>query len=227
MPRVLDPTPGNLREAAACIRAGGVVLSPSDTNMALGVDASNEAAIARVYEIKGRPRAKPLPVFVREPADWQRYGRPDEAGIAGRLIDAFWPGPPFLIVSATERVPHERLQREGTVCLGCIANPVWRELMSHLDGPLAMTSANRSGAVDDETLIDLELARNQVGERVDVIIDDDPPADATRATTIVDLANGPRLHRAGDLTSADLHAVVDVFAANGGGRPQSSTPSDG
>jgi len=208
-PQVLEPTAENLRRAAACIRDGGVVLTPSDTNMALGVDPRNDAALARVYEIKGRPPEKPLPLFVRDPADWRRYGRPDE--VAARLIDAFWPGPPFLIVEATERVPSERVRHEGTVCLGCIANPTWRELTCHVDGPLAMTSANRSGTVADDTLIDLDLAREHVGDRVDVVVDDGPPASATRATTIVDVANGPRLHRAGDLTVAELNAVVDAF----------------
>lgn len=184
---------------------------PSDTNMALGVNPYDEAALARVYEIKGRPSGKPLPLFVRDPADWRRYGRPDEAGIADRLIEAFWPGPLFLIVPATERVPHERVQREGTVCLGCIANPTWREMMSHVATPLAMTSANRSGTVDDDTLIDLDLAREHVGGRVDVIVADGPPEEATQATTIVDIANGPRLHREGDVTAGELNAVVDVF----------------
>lgn len=209
--RVVDPTPENLQRAAACIREGGVVLSPSDTNMALGVNPHDETAITRVYEIKGRAPDKPLPLFVREPADWRQYGRPDEAGIATRLIDTFWPGPLFLIVEATERVPHERLQRESTVCLGCIANQTWRDMMEYIDSPLAMTSANRSGAVADDTLIDLALAREHVGDHVDIIIAEDPPESATQATTIVDIANGPRMYREGDVTAGDLNAVVDVF----------------
>lgn len=208
---VLTPTAENLRRAAACIRDGGVVLSPSDTNMALGIDPYDEAAITRVYEIKGRPPDKPLPLFVHDPADWQRYGQPDEAGVAEELIDVFWPGPLFLIVKATGRVPHDRVQREGTVCVGCIANPTWRELMTHIDGPLAMTSANRSGRVADNTLIDLDLARKHVGDQVDVIIAEDPPEAATQATTIVDIVNGPRLSREGDVTAVDLNAVVEVF----------------
>jgi L-threonylcarbamoyladenylate synthase len=208
---VLDPTPENLRRAAACIADGGVVLSPSDTNMALGVDPTDDAAIGRVYNIKGRSPEKPLTLFVRDPADWRQYGRPDDAGVAERLVEAFWPGPPFLIVKATDRVPHERLRHEGTVSVGCIANPTWRELMANLDGPLAMTSANRSGTVDDETLVTLELAREHVGDRVDVTIVEGPPAAATRATTIVDVANGPRIYRDGDLTRAELSAVVDAF----------------
>jgi L-threonylcarbamoyladenylate synthase len=167
--------------------------------------------VARVYDIKGRPPDKPLPLFIRDPADWRRYGLPDDAGIAQRLVDAFWPGPPFLIVDASEGIPHERVQQQGTVCLGCIANPVWRELMSHVDGPLAMTSANRSGTVDEGTLIDLETARAHVGDRVDVILTVDPPEGATQATTIVDIANGPRVYREGDLTAADLNAVIDIF----------------
>ncbi len=208
---MLNPTSENLRRAATCIRSGGVVLSPSDTNMALGVDPYDKGAIDRVYEIKNRPREKPLVLFVHDPADWRRYGRSDEAGIAEQLIEAFWPGPVFLIVEATEHVPHERVQLEGTVSIGCIRNPTWREMMGNLDGPLAMTSANRSGTVDDDTLIDLELACEHVGDQVDLIIAEDPPEAATQATTIVDLANGPRLYREGDVTDADLNSVVDVF----------------
>ncbi|PSP31502.1 threonylcarbamoyl-AMP synthase [Halobacteriales archaeon QH_10_67_22] len=207
----LEPTPANLRRVADCVREGGVVLSPSDTNMALGVDAANEDAIERLYEIKGRSREKPLTLFVRDPADWQQYGRPDDAGVAQRLVDAFWPGPLFLIVAATDQVPHERVQLDGTVSIGCIANPALRELMAHLDGPLAMSSANRSGTVDDDTLIDLELAREHVGDRVDAIVVGDPPPSATQATTIVDIADGPRVFREGDVTAADLNDVVDVF----------------
>jgi L-threonylcarbamoyladenylate synthase len=210
-PPELAPTPENLRRAATRVRNGDVVLMPSDTNMALGVDARNGAAITRVYEIKGRPPHKPLPLFVHDPSDWRVYGRPDARGVADRLIAAFWPGPPFLIVEATDRVPHERLQRAGTVCLGCIGNPVWRELATHLDGPLAMTSANRSGTVSDDTLVDLELARAHVGDRVDAIVAAGPPETATQATTIVDVVNGPRIHRGGALGVADLNRVVDVF----------------
>jgi len=210
-PTVLEPTPENLRRAAARVREGGVALVPSDTNTALAVDAHDAEAIDRVYDIKGRSRASPLTLFVHAPADWRRYGRPDEAGVARRLIDAFWPGPPFVVVEATDAVPDDRITLRGTVSIGCIANPTWRALTRHVDGPLAMTSANRSGTVDDDTLIDLDLAREHVGDRVDVVVAEGPPADATRATTIVDVANGPRLLRPGDLSVAELNAVVDVF----------------
>lgn len=207
----LDPTAENLRRAGECIREGGVVLSPSDTNMAIGADPHDDEAVERLYEIKGRSPDKPLTLFVRDPADWRRYGRPDDAGVARRLVEAFWPGPLFLIVEATDRVPNQRVQLDGTVSVGCIANPAWRELMTHVDGPLAMTSANRSGTVDDDTLIDLDLARDHVGDEVDAIVAGDPPEAATGATTIVDVAGGPRIHREGDVTAADLNAVVDVF----------------
>jgi L-threonylcarbamoyladenylate synthase len=179
--------------------------------MALGVDPDEEAAIDRLYKIKERSQSKPLTLFVRDPADWRQYGYPDEAGVAERLVDAFWPGPPFLIVEASDRVSDHRVQHQGTVSIGCIANPTWRELMAYVDGPLAMTSANQSGTVDDDTLIDLELAREHIGDDVDIIINEDPPESATQATTIVDIANGPRLYREGDLTRADLNAVIDIF----------------
>jgi L-threonylcarbamoyladenylate synthase len=205
---ILDPTPGNCREAARCLDAGGVVLVPSDTNLAIAADAGNPAAIDRVYRIKGRSPAKPLTLFVRDPDDWRRYGRPDPADVAPRLIEALWPGPPFVIVEATDRVPDRRVRHEGTVSIGCIAHPVWRAVTAHLDGPLAITSANRSGTVPDDTLIDLRLARDHVGDRVDLVLAVEPPPGATRATTIVDVANGPRIHRPGDLSAATLNDAL-------------------
>lgn len=203
---LLDPTPENLWRAAACIRQGGVVVVPSDTNCAIAADPYQPDAIDRLYAAKRRPRDTPLTLFVRDPERWRTYGRPDDDGVAEHVVETHWPGPPVVIVDATDRVTDDpalddRVGLDGTVSIGCVANPVWRELTAHLDRPLSVTSANRSGTIDDDTLIDVATARDHVGDRVDLVIDADPPENATRATTIVDVANGPRIHRHGDLAA--------------------------
>ncbi|ELZ23181.1 hypothetical protein C475_16069 [Halosimplex carlsbadense 2-9-1] len=204
---VLDPTDENLRRAAECIRDGGVVVAPSDTNLALTLDPWNPEAVRRAYEIKDRPAHKPLTLFVRDPDDWRRYGTHDDPELVDALVDRFWPGPLNLVLSSTDRVSDERLQRDGTVAVGCLGNPTWRRLAALVDGPLAMTSANRSGTVDDDTLVDTDLAREHVGDGVDLIIDGEARG-TTRASAILGLAGDPELLRRGDVSPADLRAVL-------------------
>lgn len=167
---VLEPTTENLREAAACIRDGGVVVAPSDTNLALTLDPWNPEAVARAYEIKYRPDDKPLTLFVRDPSGWRRYATHEDPELVDRLVEEFWPGPLNLVLESTARVDADRLQRDGTVAIGSLSNPTWRELVEYVGSSVAMTSANQSGTVDDDTLVDVDIARDHVGDGVDYIV---------------------------------------------------------
>ncbi|SEM98840.1 tRNA threonylcarbamoyl adenosine modification protein, Sua5/YciO/YrdC/YwlC family [Halorientalis persicus] len=213
---VLEPTSGNLRRAADCIADGGVVVAPSDTNLALTVDPWQDEPIERVYEMTDRPPEKPLTMFVRDPETWRTYGTHENPELAERFVEAFWPGPLNLVLRATDAVPHERVRKDGTVAIGCLSNPTWRELASHLDRPVAMTSANRAGEADDR-LVDLAFAREQVGANVDYLIEGGPRG-TTESSTILDLSGEPSVLRHGDVTVADLNRVADVISDGGGER---------
>ena len=209
MGEVLSPTEENLRRAADCIAEGGVVVAPSDTNLALTVDPWQDAPVERVYGLTGRPPEKPLTLFVRDPDEWRTYATHEDPALVDALADAFWPSPLNLVVEATEAVPHERVQMNGTVAIGCLSNPTWRDLTAHLDHPVAMTSANRAGEADDR-LVDLAFAREQVGEHVDYLLEGGPRG-TTTSSTIVDLTGEAEILRRGDITREDLAAVADVF----------------
>jgi len=204
---VLEPTDENLDRVATRIREGGVVVAPSDTNLGLALDPWNPEAVRRAYEIKDRPTHKPLTLFVRDPADWHRFGTHEDPDGVQRVVDAFWPGPLNIVLDATDRVDAERLRRDGTVSIGCLSNPTWRALAARVDGPIAMTSANRSGTVDDDTLVDVALAREHVGETVDLILRGGPQG-TTRASTILDMSGDPEILRRGDVTAADVREVL-------------------
>lgn len=207
MTTVLEPTDANVERAAEAVRNGGVIVAPSDTNLALTLDPNQAAAVERAYEIKDRPRHKPLTLFVRDPSDWRTYGTHEDRALVDDLADAFWPGPLNLVLSATDAVPHERCTRDGTVAVGCLSNPVWRRLAAEVDGPLAMTSANQSGTVEDSTLVDVSLAAEHVGDAVEVVLAGEAQG-TTRASTILDLASAePTVLRRGDVTAADLAEV--------------------
>ncbi|RXK51621.1 L-threonylcarbamoyladenylate synthase [Halorientalis pallida] len=206
---VLEPTSGNLRRAADCIADGGVVVAPSDTNLALTVDPWQDEPIERVYEMTDRPPEKPLTLFVRDPDEWRTYGTHADPELVEQFVEASWPGPLDLVSRATDAVPHDRVRKDGTVALGCLSNPTWRDLVSHLDRPVAMTSANRAGEADDR-LVDLAFAREQVGDHVDYLIEGGPRG-STESSTILDLSGEPSVLRHGDVTVGDLNRVANVI----------------
>ena len=206
-PDALGPTAENVRTVARCVRDGGVVVAPSDTNMALTVSPRHAEAIDRVYRIKDRPAHKPLTLFVRDPDDWRRFARHDDPEVVDALAEAFWPGPLNLVLERDASDLDDRCAIDGTVSVGCLANPVWRAFADTVGGPVAMTSANRSGTVPDDRLVDVELAVDHVGDAADYVLGGEPEG-TTRASTILSLTAGAagegRILREGDLTASDI-----------------------
>lgn len=210
MTEELEPTADGIETAAECILDGGVVVAPSDTNLALTLDPWDEAAIERAFAIKNREPTDPLTLFIRDPDDWTRWGRSENHEAVQALVDAFWPGPLNIIVEKTDRVPDRVVAGGDTVAIGCLGNPVWRQLAAEVEMPLCMTSANLTGQADDQ-LVDLELASAQVGDRVDYILEGGPQG-TTQSSTIVDLTGEePTIPRIGDISPADLDDVVARF----------------
>jgi L-threonylcarbamoyladenylate synthase len=207
---LLEPTSEGIETAAECIRDGGVVVAPSDTNLALTLDPWDEAAIERAFAIKNREPTDPLTLFIEEPGEWDRWGRSDRPERVEALVDAFWPGPLNIVVEKTAAVPDRVVAGGETVAIGCLSNPVWRDLSAAVDQPLCMTSANLTGQADDQ-LVDLELATEQVGDRVDYILEGSAQG-TTQSSTIVDLSGDEAsVLRRGDITVDELNDVVDIF----------------
>ena len=210
MERLLEPTLEGIDTAADCIREGGVIVAPSDTNLALTLDPWDEAAIERAFRIKNREPTDPLTLFIRDPDDWSEWGTSARPEAVEALIDAFWPGPLNIIVEKTDAVPDRVVAGGETVALACLSDPTWRALAGAVGQPLCMTSANLTGQADDQ-LVDLDLAAEQVGDRVDYILEGEAQG-TTQSSTIVDLTGPePTVLRHGDITIQDLHEIVDVF----------------
>lgn len=209
----LSPTTENIHTVASCVRSGGVVVAPSDTNMALTVAPDRPDAIERVYEIKDRPDHKPLTLFVRDPRDWRRFARHDDPAVVDALAAAFWPGPLNLVLERDDPDLDDRCAMDGTVSIGCLANPVWRDLAEAVGGPVAMTSANRSGTVSDDQLVDVELAVDHVGADADYVLGGEPEG-TTRASTILSVAGGDAdvatVLRQGDLTPTNIERATSL-----------------
>ena len=205
----MEPTPDGIETAADCIRGGGVIVAPSDTNLALTLDPWDEAAIERAFRIKNREPVDPLTLFIRDPDDWTAWGTSERTETVDALVEAFWPGPLNIILEKTAAVPDRVVAGGETVALGCLGNSTWRQLSEAVDQPLCMTSANLTGQADDQ-LVDLELATEQVGDRVDYVLEAEPEG-TTQSSTILDITGSePTILRHGDITATDLNSVVDI-----------------
>jgi L-threonylcarbamoyladenylate synthase len=172
-------------EAVTALRAGEVVGVPTDTVYGLAVDPLDPRAVARLFQLKGRPADRPIALLV---ASREQAGRLVRFGTeAGRLADRHWPGALTLVLPVLGRLPEWVGDRvAGTVGVRMPAGEPVHSLLEAA-GPLAVTSANRSGS--DPALDDVE-AEAMFGDAVRVYLPGTCPGGV--ASTVVD-ATGSRL----------------------------------
>lgn len=186
--------------AVSCLKSGGVVAYPTDTLYGLGVDVFNEAALQRVFEIKGRPRDLALPVLLD---GWERValvaaGPPP---IAERLARQFWPGSLTLVLPKSPGLSELVTGGRDTVAVRQPDHWVPLSLVAGLGHPITGTSANRSGQQD---LLTLEEVRETLGSLVDYIIDCGPAPEGT-PSTVVDVTQGEsKLLREGAISFTEV-----------------------
>ena len=198
-------TEHKLDTALRTLREGGVIAIPTDTLYGLAADAFNPDAIERVFAIKERPDGLALPVLLASPAQLEMVAAEIPPQVE-RVAEAFWPGPLTLIVKRTRCLPPRLTAGQPTVAVRVPAHPVPRELARKLGRPITGTSANISGAADPRTLDEL---RSQVGDRVDLVVDEGP-SPAGKASTIVDVSGDePRLIREGSIPFEEIAALLN------------------
>ena len=166
--RVEPVTEATVADAARLLRAGKLVAFPTETVYGLGANAADDAAIAAVFEAKGRPRFNPLIVHVPGRAEAARHVWFNP--IADRLADAFWPGGLTLVLPRREDSPLSLLASAGldTVALRAPAHPAARALLAAAGIPVAAPSANRAGSISPTTAAHV---RDELDRRVDLILD--------------------------------------------------------
>ncbi|MEU9886581.1 L-threonylcarbamoyladenylate synthase [Sphaerisporangium sp. NPDC051011] len=199
-----------LADAAAAIRAGELVVIPTDTVYGIGADAFTPSAVAELLEAKGRGRDMPVPVLVGTVR--AATALIDDLGAYGQdLIDEFWPGPLTLVCRASRSLTWDLGDSKGTVAVRMPLHSLALELLKET-GPMAVSSANRSGAPPATTAADAEA---QLGESVGVYLDGGSCADEI-PSTIVDLTTPvPRVLRKGAVPVEKLRAIVGYIATDG------------
>ncbi|GEL18934.1 threonylcarbamoyl-AMP synthase [Pseudonocardia asaccharolytica DSM 44247 = NBRC 16224] len=198
-----DARADGLAAAARAVRAGQLVVLPTDTVYGLGCDAFSAPAVRSLLAAKNRGPDMPVPVLVGSwsTIDGLVVGVPDAAR---SLIEAFWPGGLSLVLSHAPSLSWDLGMTKGTVMLRMPLHPVALELLRDV-GPMAVSSANTSGA---PPAADAAEAAAQLGDQVTVYLDGGPSGTPV-ASTIVDLtADEPRILREGAVPSAEISEVL-------------------
>src|SRR6266852_407225 len=190
--------------AARCLTGDGLVAFPTETVYGLGADAANPAAIARLYQAKGRPSFNPLIAHVGDLGAATRIARFDAT--ATLLAQAFWPGPLTLVLPKTDRCAVADLATAGldTIAVRVPAHPVARAILRAFGGPVVAPSANLSGHVSPTTAAHVQ---SDLMGRIDLIVDGGPVAVGVEST-IVGCFDEAVLLRPGGLPRGDIERVL-------------------
>ncbi|GAC1440285.1 MAG: L-threonylcarbamoyladenylate synthase [Mycobacteriales bacterium] len=189
--------------AVSALQAGELVVLPTDTVYGIAADAFSPAAVNALLAAKGRGRDMPVPVLV---GSWRTLdGLVDELGpLARQLVERFWPGPLTIVVRSSPSLAWDLGETRGTVAVRMPLQPVALAVLGQT-GPLAVSSANRSGMPPAGTAGEAEL---QLGDAVRVYLDAGPVGDPV-PSTIVDLTGDrARVLRAGALDVATLRELI-------------------
>lgn len=185
-----------LTKAAQVLTQGNLVAFPTETVYGLGADACNDAAVARIYQAKGRPSFNPLIVHVADVVEARKLVEWNDD--ADRLACAFWPGPLTLVLPLRNNSQLAKSVTAGhpSVAVRIPGHPVALELLRAFGGPLAAPSANPSGKISPTTA---EHVAAGLGRAVDLILDDGP-CKVGLESTIVGLTGHPKLLRPGGIS---------------------------
>lgn len=206
MLRFMDDAEGSVREAATVLRRGGLVAFPTETVYGLGAIASDERAVGRVFEAKGRPSGVPLIVHVTDIGMAARYVA-ELTDKARALAERFWPGPLTLVLHRAPSVPLAVTGGGETVAVRAPAHEAALALISGLGEGIAAPSANRYNALPPVRAAHVAAG---LGQAVDCVLDGGRCPGGIEST-VVDLTATPaRIIRRGAVSWEELARVVAV-----------------
>jgi len=218
-PREFPPTEDALAQAADHLRGGELVAFPTETVYGLGADATNETAVARIFEAKGRPRFNPLISHVAGVEAALALGAFNDR--ARQVADAFWPGPLTIVVDRAADCPIAWLTSAGLerVALRVPSHPLAHDLLTRAGRPVAAPSANRSGRVSPTRAAHVA---GEFGDAVAMILDGGA-CEIGLESTVIDLSRDtPLLLRPGAVTREDLEAITGPLSVPDKAEPLAS-----
>jgi L-threonylcarbamoyladenylate synthase len=202
-----------VRQAAARLRRGELVVLPTETVYGLAANALDPEAVARIYDVKGRPRRNPIIVHVASLAMARRCVACWPSA-AAHLAAAFWPGPLTLVLPRAPVIPAVVTAGGGTVGVRWPSHPLVQAVIRACGFPLAAPSANLAGQVSPTTAAHVVKT---LGDRIPLIVDGGP-CQVGIESTVLDLSvRPPRVLRPGMVHAASLGSVLGKRAGRGSG----------
>jgi L-threonylcarbamoyladenylate synthase len=224
MVRVVRATQVEIETAVQALRDGELVAFPTETVYGLGANAQNPAAVRRIFEVKGRPPDHPVIVHLDSPRYLHRWVR-EVPESAGRLADAFWPGPLTMVMRRAANVHDVITGGQDTIAIRVPAHPMAQQLLTAFGGGIAAPSANRYGRLSPTRA---EHVREEFGESVQVLLDGGECQIGLESTIVAFEDGSVRLLRPGSVTAAQIRSVVGellVGAVSAAPRVPGSTPT--
>lgn len=203
---LVTATDENIAKAAEVLKSGGVVAMPTETVYGLAGNAFDGKAVAKIFEVKGRPQFNPLITHFAEIADVALCAEMNEKALA--LAQKFWPGPLTIILPRVKNCKVSELASAGleTIAVRVPNHPVARKLIKACGFPLVAPSANLSGSVSPTSPAHVA---ESLGNKVDMIL----AAGASSVgleSTVIDLSEGkPIILRPGAVTAEDIAQILD------------------
>ena len=185
-----------IEKAVSILRLGGLVAIPTETVYGLAADATNEEAVSKIFEAKGRPAYNPLIIHVKDTEMAKEYAQWNEAAEA--LTERFWPGPLTIVLPSTKNSKIAKTARANlpSVAVRMPNHPVTLKILDQLNRPLAAPSANLSGKISSTSTNHVLKNLNQ---KIDAIVDAGNSAVGVEST-ILTFKPKPTILRTGFIT---------------------------
>ncbi len=192
-----------IEDGIAALRAGELVVYPTETFYGIGADAFSASALARLFRVKEREPGRPVGLIAADAT--MAFSVAREVPIdARRLADAFWPGPLTIVVPAREDIAPELAGPDG-IGVRVSPNPIARALSAGLGRPITATSANLSGEAPASTL---DEARAGLGEKVKVYLEGGKLTASAPSAVIAVGGSGWRMIRVGAMSEDQIAAAL-------------------
>jgi len=193
-----------IRQAAEIIKRGGIVAFPTETVYGLGADAFNPFAVARIFEVKGRPYFDPLIVHVANHTDLDRLVI-EIPSDAKKLMERFWPGPLTVVLLKKENVPDIVTAGLQTVAIRMPKHSMTLSLIELAGSPIVGPSANPFGYLSPTTA---KHVQDQLGDKIDFILDGGPCEVGVESTILSFFEKRPLLLRPGGVPLEEIESII-------------------
>src|SRR5438094_7421121 len=204
MVRIVRATQVEIESAVQALRDGELVAFATETVYGLGANAQNPAAVAKIFEAKGRPPNHPLIVHLDSPRFLHRWVR-EVPEAAMRLAESFWPGPLTMVMPRAASVHDVITGGQDTIAIRVPAHQMAQQLLTAFGGGIAAPSANRYGRLSPTRP---EHVRDELGDAVRVVLDGGECQIGLESTIVACEGTSVRLLRPGAVTATQLREIA-------------------